>query len=283
MEWQPKLEPPKSQPASNHFDLAPYLRATRLGKWTYLRCEPNRTAEAEPYARRINAARSVEGALLGRSFLPLDCYLLRPTSAASQPADSPPVATQPVDPDDPNRPRAPLKGGTAFLFELATPLAMLPEGLAPGEPIRSVTPLIYYEYDGRFLADGTLERVVEIESTEAVEVPAGRFDGCLRVRVDLVVRLPWRLAMYWTSYSWFSPTAGEVRRLEHMTGWFLIFPFESTCRCDLADYRPILSGDELAGLPSPAWRYGAVVLDRVFPAPRIAGMVIDFAQTQPAP
>lgn len=263
------VSPPVSQPAAEEFSMRPYLQANRLGRWTYVRLEPDRDDhEATPYTRLAGPDRMVEGKLVGRDFLPLKEYLVR-TSAASRPADD-------------HRPKAPLKGGAAFMFELLEPMDPFPPDLVPGLPIIDTTPIQYYEYNGRLLSEGTLTRRVEIEGIEDAECPARLFRNCLRVRVDLIVHLPWMLKMNWTSFIWLSPEMGEVRRIEQMYGWFLIFWFASTHEYQLVTGESYRSSLDTALLPPPLWKYGAVVMNRTVPRPEIGGMLVDYATGPPA-
>ncbi|HOA73132.1 MAG TPA: hypothetical protein PL151_13615 [Phycisphaerae bacterium] len=250
------------------FSLEPFLRASRLGLWNYVRTASGETdSHATIYTRWSGPTQLIEGKLLGREFLPLETYLQRRDIESPQ--------TQ-------RRPKAPLEGGTAFMFELIEPMEPLPPDLQPGLPQTASTPIVYYEYDGRLLSQGTLTRTAEIEGFEDVETPAGRFDGCLRTRVDLVVRLSWIFEMNWTSYLWLSAEMGEVQRTEQMSGRFLIFPFASSHDYRLVSGKPILHWAEPESVLPPRWRFGAVVMDRTVPSPRIGGMVVDYSDLPPA-
>lgn len=256
------LQPVQSQPSAERFSMEPYLRANRLGRWTYMRTEQEHAHRAVTYTRLSDSNRMMEGRLLTRKFSPLDQYFLKPSSTQS---------------DDADRPRAPLKGGTAFLFELLEPMEPFPEDLTPDNPIVSTTPVVYYEYDGRQLSRGTLTRTVEIEGFDELEVPAGRFAGCLRLRLDFTLEIPWVLDMEWNSFIWLSPEMGEVRRIEKMSGWFLVFPFSSSHEYQLISGQPYLSSPEPQSVRKPRWQYGAALLDRAIPRPQIAGLVVDYA------
>jgi hypothetical protein len=252
---------------SEPFSIEPYLGANRLGRWTY-----SRTASGDPedtYVRLSSATRMLEGRLIDRDFLPLQNYVEQPGATDRQARRQ--------------RPRAPLEGGTGFLFELTEPLEVVPDSLVPGAPLTASTPLVYYQNDGRVLSRGTLTRTVHIEGFEEVQVPAGRFADCMRVRLDLALQIPWMITMNWTSEMWLSPEMGEVRRTEQMSGWVLVFPFSST-----HEYR-LISGESFSASPEPQavrpplWRYGAVLMDRTVPRPRIGGMVVDYSDLPPSP
>jgi len=230
--WRPTMKIPtaQSKPAAEQFSIEPYLRAWRLGFWTYQRAHLDHTGPAgQTYVRLCEPDRMIEGKLVGRDFRPLNQYLHPGTADAAggeQLDAGPPAGRHPVEPP-------PLKGGKAFLFELVDAIEPIPAQLRPGAPISTNTPLLYFDFDGRALSKGTLTRNVEIEGFDDIDGPAGRFPGCLRVRVDLNVHLPWTLSLDWTSYLWLSAKTGEVRRIQQMSGWFLIFWFSSAHQYDL--------------------------------------------------
>jgi hypothetical protein len=263
---EPAQEQSTSSPAVDHFDIRPYLAAARLGRWTYRRTKPgHEDGKAVTYTRLASAERIMEGKLATREFLPIPEYLVK-ESAASQPAAA-----------DWRRPRAPLKGGTAFMFELVEPMDPYPPELAVGAPLVSTTPVIYYEYDGRLLARGTLTRTAEIEGLEQVEVPAGTFSNCLRIRVDFSLHIPWLLNMDWKSTLWFSKEVGEVMRVQEMVGWFWILWFRSSHEYRLVSAQPVLHPPEPETIRPARWQYGAVLLDRAIPEPVIGGLVVDYS------
>jgi hypothetical protein len=257
----------ESRPVAERIDFEPYLRAFRLGQLAYERREiqgSRQSATSQKYSRFSSLNRTIEGNLIGRNFLPLTAYLHTGLRGKASLAEQ-------------RRTMPPLKGGTAFLFELAEPLEPMPRELQPGKLIASTTPLRYFDYDGRPLTPGTLTRTVELEGIEDIDCPAGRFPRCARVRIELEVRMPWLLHMSMTNYLWISAQTGEVRRVQHMSGWFLIFPFSSTYQYDLISPRGVLRMPRVMNL-TPKWKYGAVLLDRVVPRPRLAGMVVDYAE-----
>ncbi|MBI4581117.1 MAG: hypothetical protein HY718_15545 [Planctomycetes bacterium] len=266
--WRSAIKAVQSQPAVQESGIEPYLRATRVGRWTY-ECREVGRGDIAPrtYVREANLLGTMEGKLLGREFLPIEQYLRLP-----------PTATAPAEA---NPPQAPLKGGTAFMFELTEPIDPYPPELAAGQPITSTSPIRYYDYDGRLLSQGTLTRTAQIEGVEEVECPAGRFPDCLRLRVDFTLHLPWLIRLDWSSYLWLSTQVGEVRRLEHMSGWFWILWFSGTHEYLLVSSEVPAAGPGAGRTPPPRWRYGAVVLNRAIPRPQIGGLVVDFT-TSPA-
>jgi hypothetical protein len=255
----PATQPDAAQPAGS--GLAQALRAARLGEWVYERRESWENGSEPPveYVRRHTPERILEGKLTGQIAHAVGAYLLRP--AEEQAAQRPRLA----------KPHS----GSLFLFELRQPIPAVPDDLEPHQPATDSTPVRYYNYEGRLLSDGTLRRTAEWEATEAVDTPAGRFADCCRVRVDFTLTMPWLLTLEWNSYLWLSPAVGEVRRVQHMAGWFLILPFASTHEYRLVRGRTSASAAaDVAELPI-AWQAGAVLLDSAVPKPVVGGMVVD--------
>ena len=265
--YRPELHPSTRQaPAGEAFDLKPYLQALQAGTWVYERRELPAEDDGPQvrYVRRIEPGRVSEGVLADRRFLALDRYIPGHEAATSQPAA-------------PSLPRAPLQGGTAALFDLAEPMELIPANLQPGQTASAASPIRFFNYRGVLRAKGTLTRTVTIEGFEDVDVPAGRFDRCLRVRIDLELSFPWLLSMDWTSTLWLSPAAGEVQHVQSMSGWFLIFWFSSDHDFRLLEHRPGPAQPAAEPVFMRRWMHGAVLLSREVPHPQIAGMIIDTA------
>src|SRR5207248_2777530 len=85
---------------------------------------------------------------------------------------------------------------------------------------------------------GTLTRTATIEGFEDVDCPAGHFEKCLRVRVDLDLSIRWGPTIKWIMYIWLSPEAGDVKRVQDLSGSFLFFPFGSSFEFELVSYSP---------------------------------------------
>jgi hypothetical protein len=266
--WRPPMETVESEPAEAGFDLAPYLRANRIGRWVYERREIGAADDQQPvtYIRRIEATGEAEGGLEHREFLPIPSYLLTDADTATQPTEQR------------DRPVPPLKERWAFFFEVTNPMPSIPADLDLSGPIETATRLRYYWHNGQRLSEGQLTRIVQIEGFEDVECPAGRFEQCLRIRLDLRIRFLWGLAVDWTSYFWLSPEAGEVRRVQRFSGWLWFFPFASAHECSLVSHTPAAGPNTLP--VGPKWQYGAIVFDRGLPRPQIAGLAVDYAHDQ---
>ncbi|GMU20179.1 MAG: hypothetical protein AMXMBFR13_02780 [Phycisphaerae bacterium] len=269
----PKIEQPETAPAGSVLEAGPYLRATRLGRWVYERVElrDEKRIEAGRYVRQYRSERMLEGLLEARPPAPLAEYLHHEDSGGGP------------EPQ-PRRPLPIFRHETLIPFEITEPMPSIPAELTSQHPIISSTPLHYYNRRGHRAATGTLTRRAEIEGTQDVDCPAGRFADCLRVRVDLEIRFPWGPTIDWTTRLWLSKEVGEVRRVQEFTGWMLIFFFGSA-------HEYLLVEHESAGLAAvstqpadlaPAWGRGLVTMDRGFPHPQISGLAVDFAATQPA-
>lgn len=263
--WRPSMGTVTTQPAGPGFDLNDYLRAMRRGQWTYKRCSApcEESSERDLYARIQYGRRMKEGRLVEADFQAIEHYL-QPKDADEKPSVDETLKE--------------LKGAGFVFFKLEEPLEPIPRTLARGQPEVATTELTYYDYRGRRAATGELTRTVELEGFETVICPAGTFEDCLRVRVDLDVKFPWVLRLSWSSYLWISPRVGEVRRVHHLSGWFLIFWFSSGHEYELQDRKDIDKSDA-TGVLSPRWSTGAILFDRIAPKPVIGGMIVDFAES----
>jgi hypothetical protein len=280
--------------------LAACLRTDRVGRWLYERSALPAQADAPVslYIRQTTRGRISEGSLEQRHFLPIEQYLEQPPKPSSRPARedvgaspvaggrSAETAEERVAPaaEPRRRPRAPLQGGTGIFVRLAEPADPIPPSLESSGRIASSTAITYFDYLGVPQSHGTLQRVTEIEGTEDVDCLAGRFEQCLRIRVDLKVHFPWVAIVDLSTYLWLSPRVGEVRRVQRLSGWFLIFPFASADEYRLVSYTPPPTEKvEAESLPRPRWACAAVLLEGDYPQIRVSGMVVDLAESQPAP
>ncbi|MEP0844060.1 MAG: hypothetical protein HRF43_15265 [Phycisphaerae bacterium] len=265
---QLNLAPPA--PATEKLNLVPYLQAVRAGEWLYERTELRDGEESRRvyYQRRVTAERVIEGILVGRDLPPLERYLQRPAAPAAEPGDNEPIESPPPLPGREN---------PQFL-ELVEPMEPIPLELAEMNPLETTTQVRHYNRRGRLASTGTLTRRIEIEGTQDVECPAGRFADCLRLRVELRLEFPFGLTLDWNSYIWLSPEAGEVRRIEELSGVYWIFGFGSAHEFRLVAYhRDVAATRTDSAWVSPKWSRGLLTLDRGLPRPRMSGMVFDFA------
>lgn len=263
------IAPPQTTSAPAEFRFADYLDHVRYGQWVYERIELGRSEPQPPerYVRRITADRLREGELVRGQFGPIDRYLQVPD------------AQPPVSPD----PRLTARARKALVsfFTLDDALYLMPPDLEVERPQSDSTTLTYFDEQGRRKTSGTLTRTVTLEGFEPVTVPAGTFERCARVRVDLTMRFDWGPTIEWMSRIWLSPKAGEVQRFDRVTGALLIFFFSSSFESKLVSYEP-LRVTTRPGAPAPRWSRGLIILDRVIPHPRISGLLVDFPSTQPA-
>lgn len=263
------IAPPQTTSAPAEFRFADYLDHARYGLWVYERTELDR-GEAHPperYVRRIGAQRLREGELVRGQFGPIEQYLQTPD------------AQTPASPD----PRLTARARKALVsfFTLDEALYLMPPDLEVEQPRSDSTTLTYFDENGRRKTSGTLTRTVTLEGFEPVTVPAGTFERCARVRVDLAMRFDWGPTIEWMSRIWLSPNAGEVQRFDRVSGALFIFFFSSSFESKLVSYEP-LRATTRPGAPAPRWSRGLIILDRVIPHPRISGLLVDFPSTRPA-
>ncbi len=254
------------------FRLEDYLKATRTGRWIYQRCKTpwSEDCSSKAYTREITTDRITEGELLSFSFEPLYRYLRKVPDSETE-DDSREVLSTP-----------PMKAAGFIYFELEEPLEVIPRDLTWGEVSEAESPIAYYDYWGKLSARGTLLRRVALDGRETITVPAGTFEECLRVRLDLEIRFPWVLSATWASTLWLHPEMGEVRRVHRLSGWFLILWFAAGHEYVLqeAESGHVIAGrDELA----PRWKTGGVYFDRIAPRPVIGGMIVDYADASATP
>lgn len=273
---QVPASPPSTAPT---VELAAYFSAIRAGEWTYERRELPVQPDQQPseYVRHIGSTQLYEVAqeltdlvrrLRGSTTTAHAAVSALPTSRPSEEAMQDPLIRH-------------LKAWTAIRIELDEPMDPIPPELVATGRCTESTAVAYGRRSGPLLGKGMLTRHVEIEGIEAVDCPAGRFDRCLRVRVDLDIRFPLTPAINWTMYVWLAPEVGEVRRVQSLSGWFFVLWFGSTHEYLLKSYRLP------SGAPSPAaatrWSKAVVLLDRTFPHPRTAYLAVDLASSRPAP
>ena len=171
-------------------------------------------------------------------------------------------------------PQPPLSGGAAFFLEFDPPLAPFPSVIRPDQTAVTEVAVRYYDRTGRLRFRGTVERRVELEGLESVEVPAGRFADCLRLRADMRFRFPWGPRVDTTEYTWLARGVGEVRRIEHFEGLALFWIVSETVSHELAAYaEPAAPAEYAPGLrPARRWWRAAVLFERWFPRPLVGGI-----------
>jgi len=272
--WRPPA--PATQPAATRpveaqkqYTVADYLRAWRGGRSVYQRRELTTEGlqPAQRYERYSRSERISEGTLVNIPLLKLDAYLQ---------AEPEPSIWGPPEP----KPVVPLGKVFWVFFDLTEPMNPLPPEIADGQPVVTTTTLRYIDRLGRSAAKGTLTRTAVLEGYENVTCPAGRFDRCMRARVDFEVRFPLVLSINWNTYLWLSPEVGEVRRVQQFTGWFLLFWFGSAHEFLLESYTAPASRP---AVPATCWSRGLVQLGRKLPRPQIEGVVVDVVASQPGP
>jgi hypothetical protein len=268
----PRLDLAQLAPLAATLDLKPYMQAARCGRWVYERTEigPGVEPLVTVYVRSATAQRVSEGWLEPHALPPIQRYIRddETRGTTTRPAHEPRPAPLPAS-------------YSPQLFELVQPLEPIPLELIHAQPVTTTTELRCYNRHGRLDSIGVLTRRVQIDGMDDVECPAGRFGNCLRVHVELRIEFPIGPTIDWDSYVWLSRVAGEVRRIEDFSGALWIFGFGSAHEYRLVSYTRDTSASPSVQL-SPKWARGLITLDRGVPRPRISGMVVDFATTQPA-
>ncbi len=274
--WRPPdVAGPATQAADSQATTQPepapadYLRAWRRGRWTYERRDLDSGSQGltDRYVREARGSRVSEGTLVGRPLQPLKRYLVE-EAPATQPAAR-------------YRPIAPLGKAWAAFFAVDEPMDPIPVEVFQGRSVVSRTGLRYYDKLGRLVAKGTLTRTAVLEGYEDVICPAGRFERCARIRVQLTVHFPLVLTVEWDSYVWLSAEVGEIKRVQQFSGWFLVFWFGSAHEFNLESWDPP------RGKPprrlATHWTHGLINLGNTLSRPRIDGMLVDGVASRPAP
>ncbi len=256
-------------PSPTATDSAPrewVLPFPRDGDWVYERRDILRREPDLPvlYRRLTRPARIVEAELIDTPLLPIREYFRRPS----------------MTPEEVNAlPKAPLKARAALMIELDEPMPLYPARLPSDRPVVGSSVIRCYNRGGHRVAEGRIEREVTAEGLEDVTVPAGIFASCKRIRVDLRLRFPLGPTLDVTEYIWLADRLGEVRRIEHISGWFLIVPVESAYEYALVSFGAVPAADTAPAVPGagpPAhWSRLAVLFDRVFPGPSVSGLYVE--------
>lgn len=265
--WRPPKSTMEAEPPPEQLDVVAYLKAGTEGRWMYQRRSVSSLGGDQPAPRYERVATSCilsEGALAGCRFPVIGSYVRQ---VATRPASQP--APVPLPPEFTRR-------RIALLCELTDPAPFIPADLHPSEPASVTTGFRLYTREGNLFAEGRLTRKAVIENVEDVEGPAGRFEKCLRVRVDVTCWFPWGWLIEWTSYVWLSKELGEVKRVERLAAWIWIFHFYGAYEYELTSWEIRLPRSTAESWTPPAWRGGALVLE----PGRIDGLYVEFAPAQ---
>jgi hypothetical protein len=278
-----RFRAPPQQVATRPATTAPEvwtLPGPRYGNWVYERRDLLRESPGEPvpYRRQTRPGRIIEGQLIGVPFLPLKDYFRRPEMTPAQMNALP---------------KAPLQRAyAALMLELDSPMPLYPLRITVGEPVVGVSNIACFNRFGHRLDYGTIEREVTVEGVQDVTCRVGWFPECKRIRVHLRFRFPWGPSVDVSEYLWLADGLGEVKRVEHITGWIWLFWMESAYEYSLVSFEPvtvpartrpaasrILGGraPDRQGAPDERidWSRIAVTFDQVFPQPRVSGMYVE--------
>lgn len=260
--WRPGELASSPQTKPDRPTLTQCLQADRLGRSLFGRRDIDADeSKTDLYWRIKDAGHFREGLLADRNVGDLTRYLQDEDTLSG----------------DRKRPQLSFGKKITIYFQLTESMDAVPADLMPGQSVEDTTELEYYDWRGRLSGTGTLTRIAGFDGYESIEVPAGRFDDCVRLHVALEMHFPWLMKGQLETYAWFSPDVGEVRRVQRMSGWFLVFWFGSGQEYRLLEHRPTETlAAETDLCPSPCWKRGLVVFDRGYPRLRIGGMQVDY-------
>lgn len=265
--WRPPLPTERAAALPAEFRTADYLPHEVGREWLYHRSSPKGPLPKThvEYRRVITEFGATDGRLVGRSTAPLSSRL--------------PTGTEP-DPQTHADVVALLEPGPGFVVSLDPPLPLFPVAFTPNEPVESTAKIAYFDRKGRRIYEGVVTRWMVCEGVESVTVPAGTFDACLRLRVEMSINLHWGPSITISEYIWLARGVGEVRRIEHITGLVWLIPCESTTIYRLFSYHggptsaPVSAAEASAEgrVPSVlAVKTSAILFDQGVPRPRIGG------------
>jgi hypothetical protein len=263
--WRPPLtiSPPDTAPPS--VALAAYLPRDPGRPRIYQRRNPA-APETPPdrYVRACAPAALIEGSLVGRVNQPITQYLEPIAPAGNDPAQVSWPQTGP--------------GGAAFFLVLDPPLPPYPDAVSTDSAVDARTTVHWFDYRGRAVMDGTLERTVRLEGREPITLPRGQTVDCIRLHIETRIRFAWGPRVNVTEYVWLARGLGDIRRIERLHGLAWLLPFDAVRQYDLISPQP--SNAMLATARAQRttdWSTIAVHLDRIWPAPRVAGLAVEFA------
>lgn len=266
--WTPPIQPAPGTATPRYVHLSAYGVGADTPTRVYARHDLIRPDDPpETYRRQGNRYRQVEGTLIGRTEGPLCRYV--PADGAG-PAPPPHLSWPPSTP-----------GGSAFFLKIDPPLPHLPCIVDVRHPITRRSTVHLFNWCGRHLFEGTMERTVRFAGFE----PAGSIEHvpaeCLRLKIQSRIRLSWGPRVDVTEFVWLAPRLGEVRRVELLRGWAWFLPFNSAWQYDLVESQgagPTVARTRTA---QPRWSIVAVHLEKSLPHPRLGGLAVEFEYAAP--
>jgi len=186
--------------------------------------------------------------------------------------------------DDSARSAEQPRDGAVFAITLDPPLPRFPAAVDARTPARMRANARVCDGQGRERFRGTVDRVVAWEGLERVALDDRAFVDCARLRCVTRIRLflgPW---IELTEYLWLARDVGEVRRIERLSGWAWIWPFEEVRQYDLVCPVHPVGRTALHSVTIPdAWARIRIHLDRLLPSPRLGGIAVEYAMQRAAP
>lgn len=268
--WRPPIDNVRRENLPAFFSLAEYAPDQDGWQWVYRRTRDG--AVPTVYVREFVDQTYVDGALIGRAFRPLLSYLRDPSGPGSE-AEAPRQRASAQ-----SRRRAPLEGKLGAVVVFDPPLAPLPVAVRTNDPVSTTARLTCYDKWGQLAYQGTARRRVVFEGLEDVRAGQMDYPECLRLRVSTRFNLRWGPVIDMVQYLWMARGIGEVKRIERVTGWLLLWPFSATERFDLIEYRPPAGGSPRPRPPDTVfrrWARLAIEFHQTLPSPQIGGMRIE--------
>jgi hypothetical protein len=259
--WIPP-EPPQTAAMPQVLRVRDFGCAEPAAPRLYLRRDLKRPdAPPELYESATDHDKHIEGSLIGRSAGSLDRYI-------HDERDDPSAVHLAWPQSSPN--------GAGFFLALDPPLPRLPEFVDTREPTVSTCSVRLYNWRGKHLFRGMLERTVRYLGFAPAGTIANLPVECLRLEVRSRIRLHWGPTVNITEYLWLAPRLGEVRRIERLQGWAWFLPFDTAWQYDLVDPHRTDQLPRPGAAAHPLWSLIAIHLDRALPHPRVGGIMAEF-------
>ncbi len=256
-------------PLVTSVDLSAYL-PNLIGQTRYFRRRSvhRRSTEEERYAKQWHTWGRAEGLLAGLQTGALGHYF---------------GANKPQDGQSPFPwPKLPAGKGDAFFLEFDPPLIEWPLHLSPLRPRTQQSRVQSYGPKGNELWEGTATRTLTFQGFADVHVGGRRYAHCAVVHSETTMSFGFWFRVVLSEWVWLAEGLGVVQRRERFSGSLLvIIPFASAYVYELADAGELPAhsntGDDRIYRQHQvsAWHRAAVLLDRVLPAPRIAGLIVE--------
>ena len=269
------------------FNLADYASGLTSHRRVYLRSDLRRPEEpVTPYHRLVTTGSQREGVFVGCEIDDLKPYLTRPGEA------------------EPDRyldwPTSGKDRWLGLFLEFDPPLVYLPESVCSDTELCWECVLRIFNRWGHRLRVGQMKRSIRVEGHEDIVVDGVPYKACLRLVLDMRIRIRWGPWVDVTEYLWLARGVGEVRRVQRIQVWAFLLFFDEAYSYELAagqekrrvkpatvrkagETRPTVAAGQERGRsvvshhpgPASAWSRMVIFLDRFLPRLRVGGMFIE--------